>query len=35
MIPRDALPWVLIFVLIMLLLGLLAIIGFPNWSDLP
>ena len=33
-IPRYALPWVLLFILIFLLLVMLGFLGYDNWSDL-
>ena len=32
LIPRDVLPWVLAFIIILVLLLLLSIAGYDNWS---
>ena len=34
MINREALPWVLALIIIFLLMLLLSIAGYNNWSDL-
>ena len=34
MINREALPWVLALIIIFILMMLLSIVGYDNWSDL-
>jgi hypothetical protein len=34
MIPRYALPWVLLLLIILILLALLSVAGYDNWSEI-
>ena len=34
MIPAHVLPWVLTLIVVLILLAMLAVAGYDNWSDL-
>jgi hypothetical protein len=35
MIRRDALPWLLVFAISLVVIGLIAAIAYDNWAPLP